>query len=225
MSKPSTDGSRPDAPNIDDMLMIHASFRREFELGPGLVRQTRSPDTRRARLVEGHLRMMLKSLHDHHAGEDAVLWPALRATGKVEPHLLDEMLDEHHQLAEQLADADRLLPAWAAEPSESRTEHLATVLERVGREVAAHLEHEENRALPLVGAYLTSRDWQVLSDESRRKLPKNPRVQLMLLGVLLEDATPDQRNAVQQEMPTAARWLWLSVGRLYYRRYVNKVRG
>lgn len=212
-------------PDTDDMLMIHASFRREFALAPTLVTANAVGARIRARRVAGHLALIAKSLHDHHAGEDAVLWPALRATGRVPPELLDGMLHEHHQLAADLTDLERTRRAWARIPDQTRSEELATLLSRVHTEVTHHLDHEETQVLPLVRAHLAVRGWNDLAAESRRRLPRSPRRQLLLLGILLEDATPAQRHRVGQQMPTPARWLWCTVGQRYYDGYIRRLRG
>ncbi len=206
------------------MLMIHASFRREFALAPTLVTATRPGVRARARRVADHLALIAKSLHDHHAGEDTVLWPALRATGNVDPGLLDDMLGEHHQLADDLTALERTRRAWARNPDEAHARKLTVLLTRTHTEVTQHLDHEETHVLPLVRAYLTTREWNDLAAESRRKLPRSPRRQLLLLGILLEDATPPQRHQVDQQMPTPARWLWHTIGRRYYTRYVGQLR-
>ena len=82
---PQPSGDPEARPDTDDMLMIHASFRREFALAPSLARATPPGARARARRVADHLALIAKSLHDHHAGEDTVLWPALRASGRVDP--------------------------------------------------------------------------------------------------------------------------------------------
>ena len=171
--QPSSDlGARPDT---DDMLMIHASFRRELALAPTLVTATQRAARTRARRVADHLALIAKSLHDHHAGEDTVLWPALRATGSVNPTLLDDMLGEHHQLADDLTALERTWRPWARSPDEARARELTVLLARTHTEVTQHLDHEETQVLPLVRAHLTTRQWNDLAAESRRRLPRSPR--------------------------------------------------
>lgn len=67
-----------------DMFVVHAMFRREFGLMPGLVRAVAAGGTGRAALVADHVALMSEGLAAHHQGEDDHLWPLLRERCPVE---------------------------------------------------------------------------------------------------------------------------------------------
>ena len=102
---------------------------------------------------------------------------------------------------------------------------LLDALTRIEPALSEQLDLEESRILPLVERYLTKEHSARLADESRRRLPSSPRRQLVLLGILLDDADRDQRRVIYAEMPMAARLIWRSAGRPLYRRYVHRLRG
>lgn len=89
-----------------------------------------------------------RQLSVHHTAEDTALWPALRAkvTRPAEIAVLDDMVAEHAQIDPLLAQIDRGQAASAGD------------LERL---LTAHLRHEEEKALPLVAAYLGAKGWAV----------------------------------------------------------------
>jgi hypothetical protein len=53
-----------------DMFVVHAMFRREFGLMPGLVRAVAAGDSARAALVADHVALMSEGPAAHHQGED-----------------------------------------------------------------------------------------------------------------------------------------------------------
>jgi Hemerythrin HHE cation binding domain len=63
-----------------DMFVVHAMFRREFGLMPGLVPAVAAGDSARAALVADHVALMSEGLAAHHQGEDDHIWPVLRGT-------------------------------------------------------------------------------------------------------------------------------------------------
>ena len=135
------------------------------------------------------------------------------------------MQTQHDQLDALLDTARTAWDAWLAGPDAAQRASLVEALTRIEPALSEHLDLEESRILPLVERYLTEEHWARLAVESRRRLPSSPRRQLVLLGILLEDADRDQRRVIYSEMPMAARLVWRSAGQRLYRRYVHRLRG
>jgi hemerythrin HHE cation binding domain-containing protein len=115
-----------------------------------------------------------RQLSVHHTAEDTALWPALRAkvTKPTEIAVLDDMVAEHAQIDPQLAQIDRALADAAAAPAAAAraaaapgtaapgaADSLAASAGDLERLLTAHLRHEEEKALPLVAAYLGAKGW------------------------------------------------------------------
>jgi Hemerythrin HHE cation binding domain len=112
-----------------------------------------------------------RQLSVHHTAEDTALWPALQAkvTRPAEIAVLDDMVAEHAQIDPLLAQIDRALadaaaagPADAADGSTTDADggnSLAASAGDLERLLTAHLRHEEEKALPLVAAYLGAKGW------------------------------------------------------------------
>ena len=191
---------------------------------PRLVGAVPGDDSSRARTVADHLALELASLHNHHEGEDAVLWPALLRTQAVSEVLLATMQAQHAELDTMIAEVYLARTAWLADADPAERDGLAELLGRLSAALDAHLDAEERDVLPLVEQQLTAADWSRLADESRRRLPKNPLEQLLLLGVLLEDADDHEHAVINAQMPALARLLWKAAGHPFYRRHVTRLR-
>lgn len=93
-------------------------------------------------------------LHIHHTAEDRWLWPALR--GKVtrpdEVSVLDAMEAEHLGIDPLLSRVDASLTSTGLAGLAENAGALASAL-------AAHMEHEEDHALPLVEQHLGPEGW------------------------------------------------------------------
>src|SRR4051794_38972612 len=65
--------------DVRDMIVVHTAMLREFRLAPQSVARVPAGAHRAARRVNAHLELLCDMLHHHHAGEDELLWPPLRA--------------------------------------------------------------------------------------------------------------------------------------------------
>ena len=65
--------------DTSDMNMIHGMFRSILNEAPKLVRSVAQSDTEHAAAVAGHLSDLISGLHNHHHGEDLLLWDELAA--------------------------------------------------------------------------------------------------------------------------------------------------
>ena len=78
-------------PNVAEMVVIHKIFRREFVLMPKLIRGVADGDTARAAVLAKYAHQMLDGLHQHHAGEDELVWPKLLERATPERALIERM--------------------------------------------------------------------------------------------------------------------------------------
>ena len=60
-----------------DMVALHRAFRRVLTDAPGQIASVREGDTERSRLLADYLADALWLLHEHHIGEDELLYPLL----------------------------------------------------------------------------------------------------------------------------------------------------
>ena len=209
-------------PDINEMLVIHRVFRREFVALPTLIRGVADGDTARAAVVADALRLVLGGLHMHHTGEDELLWPLLLERAAPSTGLVETMQAQHHRVDEYADQVDPLVTEWRSNASAVRGEQLARVLEQFAEALFEHLDLEEREILPLVSRYITVKEWDSLGEHGKESM--SAKQLPLLFGAILEDASPEERARMLAHLPAPIRLLMRTVGARQYRRYITRVR-
>lgn len=212
-----------DRPAIEEMYVVHRTFRREFGLVPGLVRAVREGDTDRAAVVGEHLRMVLAGLHMHHTGEDEVLWPLLLERATLSTDLVHTMQEQHDRVDGYAERIQTLVVEWLHSASTIRGEQLARLVEDFRAALLEHLELEEREILPICLTHVTAAEWASLGDHGRDSM--RARDMPLMFGAVLEDATEEERAMMLHALPAPVRLLLRTWGGRRYRRYITRVRG
>jgi iron-sulfur cluster repair protein YtfE (RIC family) len=208
--------------DVHDMVVVHRTFRREFRLLPELVRRVPAGDTARAAVLAGHARLVLKGLHLHHTGEDALLWPLLLDRAAPDAALVHRMEAQHERVEHHTERLTAALTRWEAEARPAVTEEVAATFDALRTALAEHLDEEEREILPLAARHLSTGEWEQLGEHgmaqmSRSELP-------IMFGSVLEEATPEEAVEMLAKLPLPVRLLARTVFLPRYRRYVNRVR-
>ena len=219
----STDTHAVQRPDVNEMIVIHRVFRREFSAIPSLVRHVRAGDVARSRVVADHLGLMMAGLHMHHTGEDVVLWPLLLERAAPSTALVETMQHQHHRVDEYAEQLQLLADGWASDPSAIRGEQLARLVEQFAAALLQHLDLEEREILPLVSAHVSVVEWDSLGEHGKESM--SPRQLPLIFGAILEDADPGERQRMLAHLPAPIRLVMRTVGARQYRRYVTRVRG
>lgn len=150
-------------------------------------------------------------LHVHHTAEDNWLWPALRAkvTQPGDVAVLGAMEAEHARIDPLLSLVDGSLAAAGLTGLAENARTLTAGL-------AAHMEHEEDHALPLIEAYLGPDGWAAF----RRAVGKSQGLRggAELFPWMLDSAPAATSKAVLGMLPPPARLLYRTVWRPGYGR-------
>jgi deazaflavin-dependent oxidoreductase (nitroreductase family) len=141
-------GQGPPAPNVTSwgahLALVHDAFRRELALireevarsGPGLGAQLRV-----------NCLTLCQGLHNHHTGEDMMMFPMLgRTRPDLEP-VLERLREEHERIAVLLGDLRAVVSADRTDPLPVLAE-----VERLTGELEAHLTYEEEQLIPILDA-------------------------------------------------------------------------
>ena len=217
-----TDTRTDQRPDVNEMVVIHRVFRREFAAIPQLVRRVREGDTARARVVADHLALIMAGLHMHHTGEDIVLWPLLLERAAPSTALVETMQDQHHRVDEYADQVEPLASAWSQAPSVVRGEQLAQLVEQLSRALLQHLDLEEREILPLVSRHISVREWDSLGEHGKDSMPS--RQLPLMFGAILEEADSVERERMLAHLPAPIRLLMRTIGSRQYRRYITRVR-
>jgi hemerythrin-like domain-containing protein len=209
-------------PWIGEMTVVHRVFRRESRNLARLVRVVRPGDTARAALLGAWLRDYHEGLHNHHTGEDELLWPLLLARVDLEADLVLRMEQQHETVAAGLHTIMELLPHWERAADAHTRDALAAALDRHAHDLTIHLDEEERSVMPLVLEHITVAEWDRLGEHGRAQMPKDK--QFLMLSALLEEATPQETARFLALVPAPVRILWRLVGRSAYNRRMRRIR-
>ena len=209
-------------PNVAEMVVIHRIFQREFVLMSQLIRQVPEGDVARAQVLAKYARQLLDGLHQHHAGEDELVWPKLLERATPERALIERMQAQHHAVADGVQRVNEQLAGWESSADKARGEELAASIDELRTHLLEHLD-EEKQILPLVSQHLTKPEWDAIGEHARASTPKDQLP--ILFGAILEDATPQERALMLEPIPFPIKLLLRTLGARQYRRYVKEVRG
>jgi deazaflavin-dependent oxidoreductase (nitroreductase family) len=208
---------------VHEMVVIHRIFREEFGRLARLVR--RCPDGHQgwARRIGEHADFVVTALHHHHTTEDELLWPLLLERARPEQELIHRMEGQHQAIAGLLEAVVGLFATWREAPTSARGAELADTLDRLTSSLVEHLDGEEAHVLPLAARHLTAGEWRRIGDASFAKFSTAEK--FTALGVLLEDATPEEAEHFFADLPVPVRAVWWVSGRRRYARYVDRLEG
>lgn len=211
-----------DRPLIQQMVVIHRVFRREFGLLPGLIRAVAADDVERAKVVADHATGLLRFVHVHHGGEDEWLWPVLLERVELEAELIHRMEGQHLKVAELIPRAEEQLSGWAAHPSSDRGEELAKTFENIAVVLDEHLDEEEAHILPIVEIHLTVAEWDRLGEHSRAALA--PPDLMAALAAILEEADDEERAMFTRVLPPPVLTMFVTQAEPAYREQMQRLR-
>jgi hemerythrin-like domain-containing protein len=205
-----------------DMVIVHRMFRRECALLPKLVAAVAGGDLARARAVAGHAREVLDMLHHHHVGEDELLWPRLSARTRIHADVLARMDSQHQSLAVMLEHSAASFAAWQHAPTVPATAALTALLEQLSAGLDEHFDEEEAAVLPVVECVVTAAEYQEVGQRGLVSIPLTRR--LVVLGYLLEGATPQEQTDFLAAVPALARLAYRLIGARQHRRETTRLR-
>lgn len=219
-----TAGARRQLTDTRDMNLVHAIFRREYRLLPGLIRAVGSGDVQRARVIGEHAQMFIATLEHHHTNEDAMLWPKLheRVPTELEP-LVDLMEDHHAQVHDLMEAIEPLLGRWISTADVRDRDHLADLFDRLYAILAEHLGAEERDLLPIMARTITAAEWTEFVEAGHAAIPGSLR--FMALGAMLYDGDPEFMAIKVREIPAPMRPVIVWLARRAFRRYARRIHG
>jgi hemerythrin-like domain-containing protein len=216
----------PEAPLVDvrDMVVVHTALLREFRLAPAAIERVDDGDRRRAAVVDRHVGFLCDLLHHHHAGEDELLWPLLRARlDAAGVRLLDAVEAQHADLDAALRTVAAQRAAWTQSADPTTRDALGGGVRRLHLLLAAHLELEERAVLPLAAAHLTEGEWGAVGEAAVAAMPK-PAL-LLAFGMFAYEGDPAVLRAMLASAPALPRMLLPRVAPRVYARRALAVHG
>lgn len=214
------------APGCDtsDMVMIHGLFRLIFGDAPALVTGVDDGDTDRAKVVGDHLITIADSLHNHHHGEDLLLWDQLEARNPACAAHVSEMRADHAAMATELTALDEAVRAWQPDASLVKRARVEHAINGIVALLNQHLRAEEKQILPVASLAFSQEEWNKLGEHGRASVPGNFR--LIQLGFILASMpAADSAEWMKKNLPAPVRLIYRLVGKRQYEKYRATVYG
>ena len=117
---------------------------------------------------------------------------------------------------------DGLLALWLSTADEETGAVVADILDELHLGLSEHLDAVEMNVLPVVERHFSSAEWLQLGLRAASWIPLTRMA--VMLGAMLEDATPDERSGLLARVPAPARMLYKAVGQQQYRREMSMLR-
>ncbi len=189
------------------MYAAHDAFNRDLRRLAAAVEDMRIAEP----AVRNGWETFKHQLHIHHTAEDKWLWPPLReqVTRPDEVSVLDAMEAEHLCIDPLLARVDTGMAAGDRAALTYDVRELAATL-------TAHMEHEEDRALPLVEAYLGPEGWAEFGKMAGRS--EGLKGAAELFPWILDGAPADTAGRLLGMLPAPARLVYRVLWRPGYAR-------
>ncbi|MEU6146619.1 nitroreductase/quinone reductase family protein [Streptomyces sp. NPDC047081] len=139
----------PGPPNInasspgEAIKVVHDVFRREL----ALIRREMATDggTNLGAQLRVNCLTFCQGLHNHHTGEDTILFPHIENDHPTTAPVLARLREEHERIAELVTSLRRAVTTDTADPAAARAE-----VDRLTRDLEAHLTYEEEQLIPLL---------------------------------------------------------------------------
>ena len=189
------------------MYAAHDAFRRDLRRLAAAAGAGRTADP----AVRAGWATFKNQLHVHHTAEDRWLWPALRdtVTRADEAGVLDAMEAEHLRINPLLTRVDASLAVAGLAGLTENVSALAGAL-------TAHMQHEEDHALPLVEVHLGPGGWAAFGKAAGKS--EGLRGAAELFPWMLDGAPADTARRLLGMLPPPARLLYRALWRPGYAR-------
>jgi hypothetical protein len=210
----------PDRPDTSDMLAVHNVFRSSFASGPEFISSAEGDDARRA-LVANYYVNVMALLDVHHDGEEKFLFPLLTERAPEHRTLVEEAASQHDEAIGRMDAVTSRLGSWETR-GDSEGQALVLSLRALDDVLSPHFDQEEAQILPLAGEHLTVEEWGMLPAHGMANF-KGDKIWL-ILGLILENSTQEQRDAMLNGMPQPAREMWENMGEASFNDLIAQLR-
>lgn len=192
--------------DVRDMRIVHETFRRSYEQTAQLVRANPTPSAQRVTFLADHCDFGLALLHNHHEGEDELLYPLLAERAPEQADTITRIEAQHAEVTGAIDAATQACRAWRAAPSQQTGGALADALENLNAVLQPHLDDEEGTIVPLAAVTVTQQEWRSLGEHARSLIPRDRMA--VAFGMLLEPLDEDDRRYMKSELPLPVRLMF-----------------
>ena len=192
--------------DVRDMAIVHRTFRNAYDESARLVRAAPAPSPGRVTFLADHIDFAIAMLHNHHEGEDELLYPRLIERVPEQAPMTEHVEHEHLLIKTALDATSAVCATWRQRPSAETGEALAAALDHLNTVVQPHLDDEEQKVVPLAAVTLTQQEWDALGKHGVAHIPRNKRG--IAFGMILEPLDEADRAYMKGFLPAPVRMLY-----------------
>ena len=212
--------SAPVRPDTSDMPAVHMVFRSSLASGPEFIGSAAGHDERRS-LIANYYSNVMAFLEVHHDGEEKIVFPLLIERAPEHRAIVEQAARQHTEVVGLMQAVRESLRSWEANGDSGEAE-MARSLGALNDALIPHLDEEEAQILPLAGEYLTVEEWATLPGHSMANF-QGDKIWL-ILGLIRENFTAEQRDMMLNGMPPPARQMWETMGETSFDELIAQVR-
>jgi hypothetical protein len=202
-----------------EMASVHRVFRNALSQVPQLVGPA-AGDADRAELVCSYYDNVLNLLHVHHEGEDLLLTPLLLERGTAdETAEITRIAAQHAAVLGDIETAEARIADFRSSPTVDAAAAMAGALATLNASLVAHLDEEENTAMPIAAKYVNVAEWGQLPAHGLQHFSGDKL--WLILGLLRTEMTDAQRANMDAHMPPPVFQFWTETGEALYTDYVK----
>jgi hemerythrin-like domain-containing protein len=208
--------------DVSDMVVIHNLFRKVLAQAPTLIGSVKVGDTGRAAIVADYLNELIFGLHNHHRGEDLLLWDDLAKRAPSCGIHVELMKRQHADVGEILDRLEKLLPEWRTTASAVQSTAISATVAELSTTLFEHLNQEQDKILPVAATAFDQKEWDKLGEHARAAIPRDR--QFIQLGSIINSMEPAESQAwVAKNLPAPVRLLYKLIGRKQYDAYQKRL--
>jgi hypothetical protein len=207
-------------PDTSDMPAVHKVFRSSLAAAPAFTASATGDDARRA-LIANYYTNVIAFLEAHHDGEEELVFPLLIERAPEHKAPVEKAKGQHGDVVGLMGAVRGSIDSWeaAGDPGAPEVVRSLRALDDV---LTPHLDLEEAEILPLAAEYLTVAEWGALPGHAMGSF-KGTKIWL-IMGLIREHFTQDQRDVMLENMPPPARQMWQHMGEASFNELIAQVR-
>jgi len=207
-------------PDTSDMPAVHKVFRSSLATAPAFTASAAGDDDRRA-LIANYYTNLIAFLEAHHDGEEELVFPLLIERAPEHKALVEQAAGQHADVVVLMSAVRDSLGSWEAK-GDSDASEVARSLRALDDVLSPHLDQEEAEIVPLAAEYLTVEEWGALPGHALGSF-QGDKIWL-IMGLIRENFTQEQRNMMLEHMPPPARQMWETMGEASFNDLIAQVR-
>jgi len=206
--------------DTSDMPAVHKVFRDSLASGPEFIASAAGDGARRA-MIANYYANLINFLKVHDDGEEEIVFPVLSERAPGERSILDKAAADHQAVVGLMATVDDQIEIWQAKGDDG-AQGILEALAALQATLTPHLDEEEAEVLPLAATHMNAAEWGQLPGHAMSHF-QGDKIWL-ILGLIRENFTQQQRDMMLAHMPPQAREMWETVGERSFNELIARVR-